>query len=355
LRLPLLLVLAAVSLLVACVVVEFPYLAYALRGAIGGYPLEVSFSFDYGGRHYEKSFLTVLTMHLCNPLQCVVNWYPGRRGLSVPLPDKSLLIIQPEWPVWPFIWSRVQSGSALAIGARWLWMNDSQNPRVMVAADSASRLRPDRAGGAPFAWVDVRATLRRQEMSALVDAARADYDTDPVADRVVSSSIFGGKWPMPGRLFAGIDIAPLMPKGTPGEAALADLKRSDGWVSLTGGCRIKSTAPGTMPGMRPLPINFRKNRGLLEKGDTWIDAAGPHADEARIMFSAGAPKVGPKQSFFVPSIVSPVMEALRNIETGGKTCAGIHLPAGTVGAYLDLGSGPLMALSPLLGWAVVKD
>jgi len=309
------------------------------------YPVRIEFSFDYNGRHYDPSFLTVMRIRICGFEECAwFAWNHGRDKVSLPLPDGSLLVLRPDWP-----WSsfNFRSGVKYSPPVGWAWLNNRLAPTQIVSGGSASRLSPDRLTPLPFPRFAVSATMERASWLSLQAAIAADRRPDDV-DRILGSSDFGGPWNVEGQFFAGIEVQPLQGDG------LSNLRQASGWIDLEGGCRILVRSPGDAK-LNPNGIvsDYLKRRVLLRHDDLWSADGAPAPSEVTVRYSAGSLRLQPTGR--VPDLVRPILQKLQRLEFNGKECRGIKLPNDSYGAYIDLDGIGMIVVGPSLSWMVLGE
>src|SRR5205809_978626 len=100
------------------------------------YPVRTTATFDYHGRHFEISHLTLMTIHLCDFKRCFpyfpFEWRPVRANTSLSLPDGSILILAPRWPA---PWEANLRIAPYQSTPVWYWLNDGADPMAVVAGD----------------------------------------------------------------------------------------------------------------------------------------------------------------------------------------------------------------------------
>src|SRR5262245_13031024 len=338
------------------------------------YPAKATLSFYYQGRHYEASFVTLMTARLCEFTFC--RYVPGRKTTSVPLADGSLLIVMPEWP-YPWEDGFLRRGGTYSSRARWMWLNHALSPTEIVSGHGKSRLSTERSGQAPFPWLLVEAKVERigsqvisellcylrpayfgfcetpPMLSALIEAVVADRRSDK-ADRIVANDWYFRRDPRvpTGQLFAGIELAPMRPEG------LMGIKESSDWVSLDGGCRMlfRTLRRGLTADKGVTRGEITQTRVLRRQGDLWTTDAGPHPGEAAVMYPVGAlASIDLRPAGTTLSFTRRILEELHNIDRDGKICKIADWPSDSFGAYFDFGDDKIMGLFPSLTWVVVRE
>ena len=307
------------------------------------YPIRVTFEYTYNGRRFETSYLTLMRMSLRVSKVSIVSWGPSRDKMSTLLPDGSVLMLKADWP---FEWQYLQNGQAYHSRARWMWLNSSEYPAEIVYADGASRLSPQDATTTPFVWTDATSSIERLGETYLLQAAVEDRTADDAIALLASSDLGPRPWEI-GRLYAGIEAAPLQ------NERLDEFRKLDGWISLSGGCRLFVQKIGPKgPAADGLVRRFDLNRILVRHADVWSDDGGPHANEAAIMYPAGKPQLDAEGN--IQSHVRPVLQQLHAVEYQNKRCSGIELPSDSNAAYLEFADGSILGIYPSLKYAVLK-
>lgn len=300
------------------------------------YPIRVTFNFDYKGMPHQVSYTTLMRKGLCDLKMCIFRWNPGRDKFATLLPDGSLLILK---PLWPLPWEEFESGRIYPLGAKWLWVNRRVAPTQIVTGDGALQLASDHP---LFTWMSANVTIERLNELHSFYAITSDNEPDDSA-RLLYSSTFGGSFTSTGRLFAGVEAAPLQGAGLANVRSLAE------WISLANGCRVLPWRAGS----KLYPEVGRElvtNRVLLHDDDLWSYDGGPRPGEAYAMYPSGNAEASD-----MPQLYRSALHEVHELEFDDKKCTGIELPLDCYEAYVDLGDGRIVGLFPSPGFVVLRD
>jgi hypothetical protein len=335
--------LAAVTVVVAVVIIS---VAYSFLPQ--DYPVQITVAFDYNGRHYDRTFLTVMRQgYLDGEIYGYGRrrWDPVRDKISIPLPDGSLLVVRPEWPTHM---AQLPSGYIYRNPARWAWLNNTSSPTQIVAGDGSLRLSSDRFEPPPFAWFSVSAAVERVSMIVLANARAADQHPDD-ADRILGSFRLGR-----GNAFTG---SPDFPAATvflgvwsrwETDANATRLRSAPGWINLAG-CRVLIRTHGNPgPTLDGDMSNWNKGRFLIRDGDAWIADRGPHPTEAEVIYPGVVSSAG-------PILGASILQSIHDLGFDGGRCLGIDIPVESTGAYFDFGDAGILSVAQSTSWMIIRN
>jgi hypothetical protein len=331
---------------VRLVIVGIIFLVVCLLESFVIYPVRVSFTFDYGEKHFETSYLTTVIMDLNNPLLSTIRWAHGRPHKSLALPDGSLVILAPKWP---FEWQGFPSGTKYVSRGRWFWLDSAEAPQQIIYGDSATQRSPRRLGAAPFTWIDVSATIERVSEIFLSEALRNDSRPD-AADRLAYSSLYGGSLKPSGILFEEFAITPMFGPDSPAAEQVERLKGVSGWIAASEDCRIKPVFRRD-PSAVQLTVHSERI-GLLREAATWTGDGGPRPGEPAVMYSTGKLVEGTISALFPGP---PALKMVHSVRLDGQICSGIELPTDAVAEIIQFPNGKLILLSSSPEMVILKD
>lgn len=290
-------------------------------------------------------------MGLCAPFRCRIKWTPGRYWKALSMQDDSVFILMPQWP---FDWETFPTGFTYRSRGRWMWF-DHPSPSEIVMGDGASELTRTQAETAPFPWIRLTATIERVSELYLPEAVLEDFRPD-VGDKIISANGWGGPLAASGRLFAGIEFAPLRVEGLPDDSGTAAIRNFAEWQTLDGGCRITVGEPRKPLGPKGTIRDHVREHLLLRDDNGWTAENGPHPSQAFVMYPAGKPgRPTGNSGFAVTEYASAVMQTLHTFRIGQRICSGIKIPEGSTSAFIDSGDSEVFGLWPSLGFVLLRN
>ncbi len=314
------------------------------------YAIRVAFSFDYKGRHFQESYLTVSREQYGNPKVSRYTWLRGRERISMLLPDGSVVVLSPEWPT---RWIEFEEGRIYRSRARWIWLQSREAPKQVIYGDGATRRSSDRSGPAPFVWLEVEANVQRVA-DGLLEQAQSSDESKIGYDNVLYLNAFGGNRTAGGKIYEGLVIQPLHPKEHMSEKSKAFLSDGAGWVSLSGGCRMKPLFPGSLD-LTDFDQDWKERRGLLADGSIWTGQGGPTPGEPDIMYPAGkavAPTPGGSHDRITDQRL--ILNTIRSIRHDAFSCGGIDTPQNASGFIIEF-EDRAMLVFPSGTYSIIGD
>lgn len=307
---------------------------------INVYPARIKFSFEYEGHNYTKSYLTVVTKRVMDPIGGSYRWDHGRDKISVALPNGELAILITEWPYQ--LGGSLQEKTGRSSLARWVLIDDAKNPRQIVYGDRASKLPLSQLKAVKFPWLQVTEVIERVGLQFLPEAMRADKLRDDADMLVFSNKTGGGSPSYSGILFAGLDIAPIHGSGVDGDAKIEQIKKSPGWINVSEDCRFKPSPPRVS--LEGLSI-YSERRALLLSGETWSADGAPLPGEPAVMYSTHEQVANESgHGFSLTPYFEPTMRMVHSVEWKGMICRGLNPPSGTFGGIFEFKDGTLASI-----------
>lgn len=334
-----------VALIVAPIAFVVARLPIWLLGPSWIYPICVTFTFDYGGKRFETSYLTTVRKELGEGFAYgnLFQYVHRRDRTSFQLPDGSLLILAPEWP--PFVSQGFDPGKKYISRGRWFWLDDAGAPQQIIYGDGATRPRDPGAGIPRFPWIAVTATTERMSDRDLPQALQADKRPD-MADKLGYANMLGGKSDFHGILFTGVELVPLARELPSGQPKLEQFASDPGWLPAAASCRYRPLKREEVGIVEYLygPTSYRSGFGLLRIGGAWTTDGAPHPGGPLITYSTG--KEVQAQGFDVLPYRSLAVAMVRAVEWDGMICSGIEPASEAEALAVQFADGRIALIRP---------